>query len=138
MYGVAATFSDFVIIGAAFDGIEVKHSFATDHASSEIFKKSKYIQSNTSEIYKIAKENLMKNKTVLFSGTPCQVAALKNYLGRDYENLITVDIVCHGVPNQNCFLKYVSDMEKRYKGKIIATEFRNKRNLDDIKPNPRL
>lgn len=137
MDGVAAAFSDYVIIGAAFDGIEVKHRFATDRASSEIFKKSKYIQSNTSGIYKIAKEYLMQNKTVLFSGTPCQVAALKNFLGRDYKNLITVDIVCHGVPNQNCFLEYVSDMEKRYKEKITAIEFRNKRDFDGIKPNPR-
>ena len=136
MDGVA-TYSDFVIIGAAFDGLEVKHTFVTDRASSEIFKKSKYIQSNTSGIYKITKRYIMENKMVLFSGTPCQVAALKNYLGRDYKNLITVDIVCHGVPSQNCFFEYVSDLERRYKGNILSAEFRYKRNFDDIKPDPR-
>lgn len=137
MDGINVNYADFVIIGAAFDGLEVKHSAALDRTSAEAFKKSKYIQSNTSGIYKIAKENLTKGKFVLFSGTPCQVAALKNYLGHDYDNLLTVDIVCHGVPNQSCFSEYIIDIEKRYGAKVISAEFRYKRNYDDINPNPR-
>lgn len=137
MEGIASAYSDFVIIGAAFLENKVKHTFTTNLASSEIFKKSKYVQSNANGIYKIAKEKLAQGSMVLFSGTPCQVAALKCYLGRDYENLLTVDIVCHGVPSQTVFEEYLTDMERKNGSKVIGAEFRYKRNIDDIKPNPR-
>lgn len=137
MDGIASRYSDFVIIGAAFDGTEVKHLSATDRASAEIFKKSKYIQSNTNGIYKLAKEKLTQKSMVMFSGTPCQIAALKCYLGRDYENLLTVDIVCHGVPSQIVFSEYITEMEQKNGSKVIAVEFRHKRDFDGVKTNPR-
>lgn len=64
---------------------------------------SKYVQSAIGDTYAQAKKDLLDGKSVLFSGTPCQIAGLKQYLKKDYENLLTVDIICHGVPMQTIF-----------------------------------
>lgn len=64
----------------------------------EKFKTSKYVQADTANSYVKAKEQLDEGKKVLYVGTPCQIAGLQGFLGKDYENLITVDIICHGVP----------------------------------------
>lgn len=63
-------------------------------------KGSKYVQSNIGLVYRDVKKDLTEGKKVLFTGTPCQVAGLRNYLRKDYENLFLVDLVCHGVPSQ--------------------------------------
>ena len=60
---------------------------------------SKYIQSKMGDTYKKVQEDLNAKREVLFSGTSCQVAGLKHFLGKDYDNLICIDIVCHGVPS---------------------------------------
>ena len=65
-------------------------------------------------------------RMVLFSGTPCQVAGLKLFLGREYNNLVCIDLICHGVPSPKVFSKYLS--EKAGKHKIVAMTFRNKQN----------
>lgn len=137
MDGFAERYDDYVIVGAAFDGLEVRHIAVSDRASAEIFKKSKYIQSNTQSIYRHVKGLLSDNKAVLFSGTPCQVAALKCYLGHDYDNLLTVDIVCHGVPGQVLFEEYLTELESKMQSKVVATEFKYKRGFDGDSTNPR-
>ena len=87
---------------------------------------SKYVQSNTKNTFSEVKQDLENGKKVLYSGTPCQIAGLKNYLGKEYENLFTVDIVCHGVPSPQLFKKYINNIEDKYKGKITNFSFREK------------
>lgn len=89
---------------------------------------SKYVQSNVGNTYAEAKEKLQEDRFVLFSGTPCQVAALKSYLGNKvYDKLFTLDLVCHGVPNNRFFHQYLSTFEKEYNGKVTDFHFRHKR-----------
>lgn len=88
---------------------------------------SKYVQSDMKFVYQQVKEAIKKGRTVLFSGTPCQVAALKSYLGnKHYENLLTMDLICHGVPSIKFFRSYVKELEKSLKGKVIDFKFRDK------------
>ena len=89
---------------------------------------SKYVQSNTRNTYKECEEDLKLGKQVLYSGTPCQIAGLKKYLQRDYSNLITVDLVCHGVSSQAYFDKCIAFLEKQEKAECINYNFRSKKN----------
>lgn len=87
---------------------------------------SKYIQSDMGNIYIEIKKELNKKKKVLFSGTPCQVAALKYFLGKNYENLYTIDIICHGVPSIKIFQDYILNLEQSLNMEIINFKFRDK------------
>lgn len=87
---------------------------------------SKYVQSNMNNIYVNVKKDLQENLQVLFTGTPCQIKGLKNYLGKEYDNLLTCDLVCHGVPSQKLFKKYLNFLEIKYKKKIESYNFRSK------------
>lgn len=87
---------------------------------------SKYFQSDIKDTYKECKANLDGGKIVLFTGTPCQIHGLKCYLGKDYENLYTADVICHGVPSEKMFNAYVSFLEKKHKAKLIDINFRDK------------
>lgn len=88
---------------------------------------SKYVQSDMMNIYSLIKKDLEEGKKVLFSGTPCQVNALKSFLKfKDYDNLYTIDIICHGVPNNKMFNSFIKMLEKKEKGKIINFKFRDK------------
>lgn len=88
---------------------------------------SKYLQSDTLDVYTRIKQALVKNKKVLFTGTPCQVEGLKCFIGRDYENLLCVDFVCHGVPSPLLWRKYVSHRKKLDKAPLLKTSFRHKK-----------
>lgn len=90
-------------------------------------RKSKYIQSDIGLIYRDIKKSLIDGKHVLFTGTPCQVAALYAFLCKEYDNLTTMDLVCHGVPSQLMFDKFIKHLEKRYKTKIVKFDFRSKK-----------
>ena len=118
--------NDGVVFGAAFVNLKVKHIRIDNLEELYKIQKSKYIQSDLRGIYLTCKKELKLNKLVLFSGTPCQVTALKNFLGREYDNLITCDLVCHGVPSQKIFDKYIAYENKMNKGKIIDFTFRCK------------
>lgn len=85
---------------------------------------SKYVQSEVGFIYREVKKDLEQNNNVLFSGCPCHIAGLKNYLKKDYSNLTTIDILCHGVPSQKLFDEYLK--EKRTE-KIFDVKFRDKK-----------
>ncbi|MCD7856411.1 MAG: Coenzyme F420 hydrogenase/dehydrogenase, beta subunit C-terminal domain [Clostridiales bacterium] len=87
---------------------------------------SKYIQSELGSTYKNVKIDLDEGNSVLFSGTSCQVAGLRSFLGREYENLICVDIVCHGVPSKKVWTKYLEWQEKKTGKRIVAVDFRDK------------
>lgn len=89
-------------------------------------KGSKYVQSDMGTVYYDIREQLEQKITVLFSGTPCQVAGLKSFLNKDYDNLYTLDIICHGVPNVKLFQEYIAYVEKKMKGKVIEFRFRDK------------
>lgn len=91
-------------------------------------KNSKYLQSNMGNCYSETKRLLNDNKLVLFTGTPCQIAGLKSFLKRDYENLYCIDIICHGVPSPKVFQKYIKETIEDNNEKWINTNFRSKEN----------
>ena len=88
---------------------------------------SKYVQSNINNCYKEIKNLLEQDKYVLFTGTPCQVAGLYAVLGKDYKKLITVDLLCHGVPSQKVFREYLNEITDGREQEVENFEFRNKR-----------
>lgn len=92
----------------------------------EALKSSKYVQSDVGNTYSHTKELLESGQTVLYSGTPCQIAGLKNYLGKNYENLILIDLLCHGTPSPGMFKDYVVLLEKRFGSKPVSINFRSK------------
>lgn len=112
-------------VGAVYtDSFQVKHVVVTDDISK--LRGSKYLQSEVDFIYMEVKELLKADERVLFSGTPCQVAGLKSYLQIEYENLITVDVACHGVPSAVIWNKYLDYLTKKYKSKIASINLRDK------------
>ena len=90
-----------IVYGAKYsdDFYEVNHTRCDSIKELIPLLKSKYVRSNIGNTYKEAEEDLKSGKLVLYSGTPCQIAGLKCYLRKDYENLYTVDIICHGTPS---------------------------------------
>lgn len=100
-----------VVVGVRWDdNFCPEHAIAVTSKEAEKFRGSKYIQSNTGEIYIHVKRILDEGRKVFFSGTPCQIAAVKSFLGREYSNLYTMDVVCHGVPSYSCFKKYLDEI----------------------------
>ncbi|MDP4118242.1 MAG: Coenzyme F420 hydrogenase/dehydrogenase, beta subunit C-terminal domain [Bacillota bacterium] len=104
---------------------KVVHDMATSQEGIEEFRNSKYLQSHVDDAYKKAKQQLNEGKLVFFTGTPCQIAGLYGYLGKDYENLLTADVICHGVPSEKVFFKYIKELEAE-KGKKVVTMYRDK------------
>lgn len=117
-----------IVYGAAFDNdFKVYHTKAEKIEELKKFRKSKYVQSDLKDIFKEIKKNLIEEKLVCFSGTPCQVAGLNSYLGKKYDNLILVDIMCHSVPSPLFFEKYKEYILKKMKAtKILDINFRDK------------
>lgn len=118
------------VIGCALENVKgrlIPHHISIDDLSD--LKKllgSKYVQSDTSEIYSTVKTLLNEDKNVLFSGIPCQVGALYSYLGKQYNNLFTVDLICHGVPSRKMFWDYLDYISKK-RGNIREFVFRDKK-----------
>ena len=118
-----------VVYGAAFEhDFKVIHKRITDKLELKCLKGSKYVQSYMNDTFDKVKEDIKSGKNVLFSGTPCQVAGLRKFLGYldKSENFYTCDIVCHGVPSPNIWKDYLQFIEKKYKMKISKAEFRDK------------
>lgn len=117
-----------VVFGCAWDeNMVAKHIRVecTDDVSR--LQGSKYVQSNLNDSFKQAKEDLLAGRKVVFSGTPCQIAALKNYLGKDYPNLLLVDVLCHGTPSPKVLAEYIKTTEKRFGSKIVNMNLRDKK-----------
>ena len=90
-----------IVYGCVMDNFStIEHRRLTSYEDLHRMKGSKYVQSSIGYIMRSVKDDLINNRHVLFTGTPCQVAGLRNYLKREYDNLILVDLVCHGVPSQ--------------------------------------
>lgn len=102
----------------------VKHIKVEREESLIRFRNSKYVQSYVGNSFDDAKQELQKGRLVCFSGTPCQIQGLKNYLHKEYENLITVDVVCRGVPSPGVWKKYTNYLKR--KGKLSSVRFRDK------------
>ncbi|MGI6094990.1 MAG: Coenzyme F420 hydrogenase/dehydrogenase, beta subunit C-terminal domain [Lachnospiraceae bacterium] len=117
-----------VVYGAIMDkDLIVKHSRETTFNGISDLRGSKYVQSNTLNSFIDARKDLQDGKIVLYTGTPCQIAGLKKYLKHPFENLITADIICHGVPSQAYFNKYIQYLENSLHRNIIDINFRDKR-----------
>lgn len=116
-----------VVFGVRFnEKLEVIHDYIEDMKNIELFRGSKYVQSNINDTYKKVKKFLTEDKTVLFTGTPCQVEGLLSYLGKQYDNLYTQDIICHGVPSPKLWRKYL-EYKKKINGEYPKTiNFRRK------------
>jgi len=116
-----------VVFGAAFDAsMHLVHSAAETEADLTKFQGSKYLQSAIGNSYLEARAFLKQGRKVLFSGTPCQIAGLYQFLKQPYENLITVDVVCHGVPSPTVFASYKRLREQEKDSVASHIEFRNK------------
>lgn len=115
------------IYGASFNNEnKVVHIRGNSIDDLEKIKKSKYVQSDMEYVFDCINQDIKQDKYVLFSGTPCQVQAIKNYKNLTNTKILTVDIVCHGVPSPKIFEDYKKYLEKIYNSKIVSINFRHK------------
>ena len=131
--GAFTAFSDVIlddsgyVVGAVMeDDFTIRHIAVCDKNGRDRMRGSKYVQSNTYGVFGNVKELLTEGKKVLFTGTPCQCAALKSYLGRDDGNLVVIDFLCHGVPNNKMFKEHIEYLNSYYKVPSVGFSFRNK------------
>lgn len=100
-----------VVFGAKFDkDWNVIHSYAETEEEAHAFMGSKYVQSRIGNTFHQARVFLKQGRKVLFSGTPCQIAGFKRFLRKDYDNLLTVDVICHGVPSPKVWNRYIDEI----------------------------
>lgn len=135
--GVFTAISDYildnggVVYGCALnDKFEAVHKRAITKEERNAFRGSKYVQSDVGDTFVQVKNDLNNGISVMYSGTPCQIDGLKRYLNLSKvqtDKLITVDLVCHGVPSPKVWRDYLSYVEKKNNSKIIDVEFRNKK-----------
>lgn len=115
------------VCGAAFEeDFQVSHIMIESIEQLDLLRGSKYLQSTNKGIYSQVKKKLVEGKKVLYSGTACQVAGLKKYLAKEYENLLTIDVLCHGVPSPKVWKKYVNELRAFCNKPITDVIFRNK------------
>ena len=115
-----------------FCGVEYKdneaiHTICNDVASLHRYQGSKYMHSDVKNVYAEIENLLKEGKTVLFTGTPCQVAGLRSYLRKEYENLYCIDLVCHGVPSRRIKRDRIEYIEKANNKKVVDLRFREKK-----------
>jgi len=116
-----------VIYGAVYDkDFNVVHQRAETKQERDLMRGSKYVQSDMLKIFTSIENDLKANRLVLFTGTPCQVSCIKAYLKKDYDNLITVDLLCHGVPSPKLWKEFLQILSKKAKSKIVEVNFRDK------------
>lgn len=116
-----------IVFGACFDeNWEVVHDCTESKERLAAFRGSKYVQSCMNNCYARVKQYLRLGRKVLFTGTPCQIAGLKSYLGKEYENLLAVDVVCHGAPSPKAWRLYIKDITNNDIKVITEINFRGK------------
>lgn len=116
-----------VVFGARFnEKWEVVHDYAETREALARFRGSKYVQSRIGDTYRQAERFLKEGRMVLFTGTSCQIAGLKRFLRREYENLLAVDVVCHGVPSPKVWRRYLEDITGGIPESISSVSFRDK------------
>ena len=118
-----------VVVGCTMtaDCKEAKHITVDNVEQLKCLYGSKYLQSDINNRYSKVYTGLKQDKWVLFSGTPCQIQGLLNYLGRPYEKLVCVDLICHGVPSPKLWKKHVENIEKKKHLKLKNVNFRCKK-----------
>lgn len=115
-----------IVFGSVLDGnMQVAHKSASTLDELSSMRGSKYVQSDLRDSFSAVKAFLEEGRQVYFTGTPCQVAGLSAFLGKSYANLLTSDLVCHGVPSQRLFDTHIAWLEKKYKGKVVDYMFRD-------------
>ncbi len=118
-----------IVYGAAFDeNLYLSHKGVDSIEDLYALQGSKYIQSDTKLCFREIKKHLITNRPVLFCGTPCQIEGLLSYLKKPYENLFTLDFICHGVPSPKAWQEYIKHQEKEFSSKACAASFRDKTN----------
>ena len=120
------------VFGAVLDdALSVKHEYSLDINNLSKFRKSKYVQSVLGDSYRQVKGFLQEGRKVVFSGSPCQVDGLRHYLKKNWENLLLVDFVCHGVPSASVFSAYIEDLSHSRGKEVKNVVFRNKVKVSD-------
>lgn len=115
------------VVGVRYnEDMVAEYAIADNEKECEKFRGSKYVAASINDVREKIKEKLEKGKTVLFTGNPCQIKALKTYLNKDYDNLYLVEIFCHGVPSPKVFRLYIKYLEEKYKSKVVDFKFRDK------------
>ena len=118
-----------IVFGAGFEGVDlVKHTYSDGIEGIGVFRKSKYVQSDIGTSLRDCKRFLQSGRFVIFSGTPCQIAGLRAYLGREYDNLLTVEFICHGVGSPGVFRDCLKEVSKSLRRSIVKYGFRSKVN----------
>ena len=116
-----------IVAGASFDSsLHLRHTTATSQQDYLPMRGSKYVQSDTRGIFRQVQESLNHGTKVLFTGVPCQISGLYHFLGKNYDNLFTCDVICYGVPSPGVFAAYVAYLEKKVKSKVVDYQFRSK------------
>lgn len=117
-----------VVYGSAMNNdLSAEHIRVTTVETLQLLRGSKYVQSNTLQTFSKVKTDLKNGLKVLYSGTPCQIAGLRSFLIKDYENLYTVDLVCHGTPSPLIFKEHLNYLSSKYASKITSFLFRSKK-----------
>ena len=119
--------NDTLIVGAAWDGLRVHHIGVVGFDSIEPLCKSKYVGSAIEDTFILIKDALKKKRKAIFCGCPCQVAGLKAFLNENYDNLLTIDLICHGHGSQIVFNECLNLISEHFGEKVIAYQFRAKR-----------
>ena len=118
-----------VVFGVTYDkDLNTIHKYAETLDDCRQFCGSKYVRSDLKNTYKEAEKFLKDGRVVLYTGTACQISGLKNYLGKEYDNLILCDILCHANPSPKVFKLYKENLEKKYSKKVKDIKFRSKEN----------
>ncbi len=113
--------------GAVFnDDFSVRHYISNNKKDLEKLRSSKYLQSHLDGFYKQVKDLLRKDEKVLVCGSPCQMAALRAFLRKDYDNLIIVDYICRGINSPKVWRKYLDSFEERYGSKVVYCKAKSK------------
>lgn len=116
-----------VIYGAAFNSdMVVEHVRVSSIEELARLRGSKYTQSHIGDCFVRAKEDLRNGLQVLFTGTPCQIGGLRSFLGKEYDRLRCIEVVCHGVPSPAVFRHYLNTLEEKENAKITTFNFRDK------------
>lgn len=115
------------VSGAVYNEDFSVRNFISDNPDDLVrLRSSKYLQSNAEGLYKEIRDLLRKGEKVLACGTPCQMAALRSFLRKDYDNLIIVDFICRGVNSPKVYRKYLDSLEQKYGGKVVYVKAKNK------------
>lgn len=115
------------VSGAVYnEDFSVRNFISSNPADLEQLRSSKYLQSKAEGLYKEIRELLRKGEKVLACGTPCQMAALRSFLRKDYDNLIIVDFICRGVNSPKVYRKYLDSLERKFGGKVVYVKAKNK------------